>query len=118
MSSPSPKAHGVPATVTNYAVAEKGIMFFGHVDQAMLRAAAGVPIRSSTLPMFGNPALGVQFLAGDPLARLDWLVRLLAIEDASGRVWTAFTDFAWIAYRHHIADRDAVSAVNGTVRAR
>ena len=37
---------------------------------------------------------------------LDWPVRLLVFEDASGQVWTAYTDFKWIARRHGIKNRD------------
>jgi uncharacterized protein (DUF302 family) len=38
---------------------------------------------------------------------LDWPVRLLVIQDQSGAVWTVYTDFAWIAARHNIKDREA-----------
>ena len=107
------------------AVSEKGITFFGAVDQAALGANAGLHVRSSILLMFGNPALGVQFLAANPLAGLDWPVRLLVIEDDQGQVWTAYTDFAWIAQRHHIASSNAafamatkvVGSINDAVRA-
>jgi uncharacterized protein (DUF302 family) len=108
------------------AVAEKGIMFFGSVDQAQLAAGAGIKLHSSTLLMFGNPPLGVQFLTANPLAGLDWPVRFLVIEDDKGQVWTAYTDFAWIARRHHITNRDqafematkVVDSINDSIRAR
>ena len=31
---------------------------------------------------------------------------LLVIEDSAGAVWTIYTDFAWIAARHGIINRD------------
>jgi uncharacterized protein (DUF302 family) len=85
-------------------IAAKGITFFGEIDQAQLAAQSGValPIRRSTLLVFGNPALGTQFINGRPEAGIDWPVRLLVQEDNDGNVWTSYTDFGWIARRHGI----------------
>ena len=86
-------------------IAAKGIRFFQAVDQSRLAADAGIALRPSTLLTFGNPPLGAQFLTSNPYAGLDWPVRLLVLQDESGAVWAAYTDFAWIARRHRIADR-------------
>src|SRR6266704_5471202 len=88
-------------------IAAKGIKFFAEIDQAKLAADAGIKLRPSTLLVFGNPPLGTQFIASNPLSGLDWPVRLLVFQDTDGAVWTAYTDFAWIARRHSIADREA-----------
>jgi uncharacterized protein (DUF302 family) len=88
-------------------VADKGIMFFSEVDQSKLAAGAGLTLRPSILLTFGNPPLGTQFITSNPNAGLDWPVRLLVFENDKGEVWTAYTDFAWIAQRHVIKDRDA-----------
>ena len=61
--------------------------------------------------VFGNPPLGIQFLTANPLAGLDWPVRLLVYQDEQGAVWIACTDFAWIANRHGITDREAAFAM-------
>ena len=34
-------------------------------------------------------------------------MRILVFQDKDGVVWTAYTDFTWIAHRHGIADRDS-----------
>ena len=107
-------------------IASKGIRFFKAVDQARLAADAGIPLRRSTLLVFGNPPLGAQFLTSNPYAGLDWPVRLLVVQEESGDVVVAYTDFAWIAKRHHIEDRQAqfamasqvVESITSTVRAR
>ena len=88
-------------------IAKKGIMFFSSIDQAQLAADAGIKLRPSTLLIFGNPPLGIQFLTSNQEAGLDWPVRLLVTEDAQGQVWAVYSDFAWIARRHHIKNRDA-----------
>ena len=87
-------------------VAAKGIRFFQEIDQSMLAADAGIEVRPSTLLVFGNPPLGTLFIQSNPLAGLDWPVRLLVFEDERGEVWTAYTDFAYIAQRHHIEGMD------------
>ena len=86
-------------------IAAKGIRFFDEIDQAKLAADAGIQIRPSTLLVFGNPPLGTQFMTSNANAGLDWPVRLLVIQDQASVVWTVYTDFAWIAARHGIANR-------------
>src|SRR3954454_18136628 len=94
-----PSAYSLAETADRLkqAVSEKGIMYFATIDQAKLGADAGVTVQPSTLLVFGNPALGVQFLGGNPLAGLDWPVRVMVLEDTKGQVWTAYSDFSWIA---------------------
>ena len=89
-------------------IASKGILFFTAIDQSKLAADANIRLRPSTLLIFGNPALGSQFITSRQVAGLDWPVRLLVFQDESGVVWAAYTDFAWIAQRHQIKDREAV----------
>lgn len=102
----------------------KGIQFFSQIDQKKLAADAGISLRPSTLLVFGNPALGAHFITADAEAGLDWPVRLLIIQDDSGKVWAVYTDFTYIAKRHGIANRDrefgianaVISSITSTVR--
>jgi len=102
-------AYSVPETVKRLEadVAAKGIKFFDEIDQAKLAEGAGIKLSPSTLVIFGNPPLGIQFLTSNPYSGLDWPVRMLVFQDADGQVWIAYTDFAFIGRRHHITDRDA-----------
>jgi uncharacterized protein (DUF302 family) len=50
------------------------------------------------------PALAQE--TSNPAAGLDWPVRLLVYQDDKGDVLVLYTDFAWIAHRHGITDRD------------
>jgi len=107
-------------------IAAKGITFFQEVDQAKLAAGAGIALRPSTLIVFGNPPLGAQFLTANPYSGLDWPVRVLVVQEDDGSVWVAWTDFAWIARRHHIGDRQqqfamatsVVESITSTIRVR
>jgi len=87
-------------------IAAKGIKFFDQIDQAKLPADAGIKLRPSILLIFGNPPLGTQFITAKAVAGLDWPVRLLVFENEKGEVWMAYSDFAWIARRHGIDNRD------------
>jgi uncharacterized protein (DUF302 family) len=88
-------------------VASKGITFFFAVEQAKLASDAGLSLRPSTLLVFGNPGLGSQFMTSNPIAGIDWPVRLLVVEDEEGGVWAVYNDFRYIARRHGITDREA-----------
>jgi uncharacterized protein (DUF302 family) len=109
---------GIVKTRSSYAMQEtidriikdleaKKIKLFDVIDQTKLAREAGVDLHPSTLIVFGNPPLGTQFLTSRPEAGLDWPVRLLVFQDVSGHVWTAYTDFAWIAHRHRIKNRSS-----------
>ena len=85
--SPSTSENGIVKVRSAYPVAEtidrlkrdvasKGIMFFFAVDQSTLAADAGIRLRPSTLLVFGNPALGSQFMTSNPFSGIDWPVRL------------------------------------------
>jgi uncharacterized protein (DUF302 family) len=88
-------------------VAAKGIKLFDVIDQAKLAKDVGVDLKPSTLIIFGNPPLGTLFLTSKAESGLDWPVRLLVYQDDKGQVWTAYTDFNWIARRHGITNRKA-----------
>lgn len=96
-------------------IAAKNLMFFQEVDQQKLAAEAGIEARPSTLLVFGNPALGTQFITANPQAGIDWPVRLLVYQDQTGQVWVEYSDFAYIARRHSIADRDPQFKMASTV---
>jgi uncharacterized protein (DUF302 family) len=88
-------------------IATKGIRFFDEIDQTKLGESANLPINRSTLLLFGNPPLGVQFLQSNPVAGLDWPVRMLVTQDDDGTVWLSWTDFRFVANRYQLSDRDA-----------
>ncbi|PPD27715.1 MAG: chromosome condensation protein CrcB [Hyphomicrobium sp.] len=112
-------AHSVQVTVERLktAVQSKGIRFFDAIDQQALGKSAELKISPSTLVLFGNPPLGVQFLQSNRYAALDWPVRMLVTEEADGSVWLAWTDFSWLAKRYAIKDKDAAFKMASAVAA-
>ena len=112
-------SHSVDDTVARIkqSVEAKGIRYFIAIDQQQLGASAKLPIRKSTLVLFGNPPLGVQFLQSNPLAGLDWPVRMLVTQDDAGQVWVSWSDFRFVANRYQLTDRDAQIAMASEVAA-
>jgi uncharacterized protein (DUF302 family) len=113
---PAVSAYGVVSVKSDYGltetltrlkkdIADKKLMFFQEIDEAKLAADAGVNALPSVLLVFGNPALGTQFITANQEAGIDWPVRLLVYQNAKGEVWLAYNDFGYIAKRHAIADR-------------
>lgn len=110
-------AHPMAETIARLKqdIADKGIMFFAEIDQSKLAADAGIALRPSTLLIFGNPPLGSQFMTSSPESGIDWPVRLLVIQDERGLVSVVYNDFAWVAQRHGIADREQQFGMASTV---
>jgi uncharacterized protein (DUF302 family) len=100
--------YGFDETITRIKgdIATKGIRFFDEIDQTKLGADAKLPINRSTLLLFGNPPLGVQFLQANPVAGLDWPVRMLVTQDDDGTVWVSWTDFRFVASRYQLTERE------------
>ena len=98
-------------------VQAKGIRFFDQIDQSGLGAQADLALGRSTLVLFGNPPLGVQFLQSNPYAGLDWPVRMLVVQENDGSVWVAWTDFGAISARYGITDKPAQFKMAGEVAA-
>ena len=111
--------YGVDDTVARLKtdVAATGIRWFSEIDQSDLAKGAGITLPRSVLVQFGNPPLGIQFLTASPYAGLDWPVRMLVFQDADGNVWVSWTDFDFIARRHHIENRVAQFKMAGEVAA-
>ena len=86
-------------------VQAKGIRFFDAIDQSRLGAQVNLQTARSTLVLFGNPPLGLQFLRSNPFAGLDWPVRMLVVQKADHSVWVAWSDFGFIAERYRITDK-------------
>jgi uncharacterized protein (DUF302 family) len=98
-------------------IAGKGIRFFDEIDHTALGTSADLPINRSKLLLFGNPPLGVQFLQSNPVAGLDWPVRMLVTQDDDGTVWVSWSDFRFVANRYQLADREKQIAMASEVAA-
>jgi uncharacterized protein (DUF302 family) len=90
----------VPATVSRLTeiLSAKGLEVFAVIDQAEQARAAGLPLRETTLIIFGNPAAGTPVMDAAPLAALDLPLKVLIWADG-GRTNVTYYSPAAIAAR-------------------
>src|SRR4030095_8182181 len=67
------------------------------------------------LLIFGNPPAGTPLMQAEQTIGIDLPLKALVWEDASGGVWIAYNDPAWLAVRHGLRHdtADAVHAMAG-----
>jgi uncharacterized protein (DUF302 family) len=81
-------------------VKARGIEVFARIDHAAGASSVGLPLRPTTVLVFGNAKAGTPLMQADQAAGIDLPLKALVYEDASGAVWLAYNDPHWIAQRH------------------
>jgi uncharacterized protein (DUF302 family) len=93
------------------AVEEKGARVVARVDHAAGAKAVGSEMKPSEVLIFGNPKLGTPVMQGNVRAGLELPLKMLAYEDAAGKVWLAYTAPAALKSRYRIKDASADAAL-------
>jgi uncharacterized protein (DUF302 family) len=101
----------------------RGIEVFARIDHAAGATAVGLPLRPTTVLIFGNAKAGTPLMQADQAAGIDLPLKALVYEDASGAVWLAYNDPHWIAQRHGLgalvaANIDGLTKVLDTLAAK
>jgi len=86
----------------------KGMTVFTRIDHAAGAASVNKDLRPTELLVFGNPKMGALLMQSNQAAAIDLPMKALAWKDASGQVWLAYNDPAYLAQRHGIGDRAAL----------
>jgi uncharacterized protein (DUF302 family) len=99
-----PSRHSVAATVDRLeaSLKQRNILVFARIDFSGDAARAGLQMRPQQLLIFGNPKAGTPLLLQVPAVGLDLPLKVLAWEDAEGRVWVAYNDPQYIVRRYGI----------------
>lgn len=97
----------------------KGVTVLARVDHAAGAGSVGLPLRPTTLVVFGNPAAGTPLMQAEQTAGIDLPLKALVWQDAGGAVNLSYNDAAWIAVRHALGGRaqPAVAALGGVLKA-
>jgi uncharacterized protein (DUF302 family) len=82
----------------------KGITVFARIDHAAGAASIGMPLRPTTVVIFGNPAAGTPLMQRDQRLGLDLPLKALVWQDAGGKTWLTYSDPAWLAERYGLGD--------------
>jgi uncharacterized protein (DUF302 family) len=78
----------------------RGIEVFARIDHAAGATAVGLPLRPTTVLIFGNAKAGTPLMQADQMVGIDLPLKVLVYEDTSGAAWLAYNDPHWIAQRH------------------
>ncbi len=93
------------------AVEGKGAKVVARVDHAAGAKSVGTDMRPSEVLMFGNPKLGTPVMTGNVRAGLDLPLKVLAWEDAAGKVWVGYTKPAVLQSRYRLAGKEQAANI-------
>ena len=88
---------------------EKGITVFARIDHAAGAKRVKKDLPPTELIIFGNPKIGTPLMESSILAGLDLPLKALVYQDASEKVFLAYTHPSFITRRHGIKDRNKLS---------
>ena len=88
----------------------KRINIFARIDHAAGAESVGLPLRPTTLLIFGNPAAGTPLMQAIQTAGIDLPLKALVWQDADGSVKITYIDPVWIAARHQGGEAAETSA--------
>jgi uncharacterized protein (DUF302 family) len=97
-----PSAHGVKDTIDRFEleVKSKGMTVFARIDHAAGAREAGMVLRPTELLIFGNAKAGTPLMQSNQTIGIDLPLKVLAWEDAAGKVWLSYNEPAWLTARH------------------
>ncbi|HEY2856928.1 MAG TPA: DUF302 domain-containing protein [Terracidiphilus sp.] len=78
----------------------KGVKIFAVIDHSGEAAASGLPMPSTKVLIFGNPAAGTPVMLSAASTAIDLPLKILVAEDSGGRVWISWNDPAYLQQRH------------------
>ena len=113
-----PSTRGVKESIDALAAAVEaaGAKVVARVDHAAGAKAVGADMKPAEVLIFGNPKLGTPLLQANPRAGLDLPMKVLAYEDAKGKVWIVTTRAAALRSRYGIKGKDEViTAMTGAL---
>jgi uncharacterized protein (DUF302 family) len=102
------------------AVKAKGLTVFAQIDHAAGAAEVGLPLRPTSVLIFGNAKGGTPLMQAVQTIGIDLPLKVLMWEDASGVTWLSYNGPTWLAKRHALprgtdAVTGALAAALGTI---
>ena len=91
------------------AVKEKGLTLFAKIDHAEGAQKVGLKMPFSIVTIFGSPKGGTPFMVAAPTAAIDFPLKALVWEDATGHVFYSYNALSYIVSRHNIKGQDELA---------
>ena len=85
-------------------VRSRGMTVFTRIDFADDARKAGLELRPTQLLIFGNPKAGTPLMKASPTVAIDLPLKVLAWEDAEGKVWLSYNTPEYIKERHGLSE--------------
>ncbi len=103
-------SHSVGATIDKLitVLESKGMTIMARVDHAAGAAKAELELAPTQLLIFGNPKVGTPLMNCSRSIAIDLPQKMLAWEDADGKVWLGYNDPMYLKERHQSEGCDAV----------
>jgi uncharacterized protein (DUF302 family) len=100
-----PSVHSVTETIDRLEnlLRGKDITIFARIDHAAGALAANLSLRPTLLLIFGNAKGGTPLMQSAQTMGIDLPLKMLAREDADGKVLLSYNDPAWLAKRHGLS---------------
>lgn len=103
-------AFSVAETADRFAAAAEkaGLKIFARIDHAAGAAKVGQELRPTQLIIFGSPKVGTALMTSDQRVGIDLPLKVLAWQDAEGKVWLSYNSLDFLFGRFAIEDRAPV----------
>lgn len=88
---------------------EKGLTIFAKIDHAEGAKNVGLKMQAATVTIFGNPKGGTPFMQASPEAAIDFPLKALLWEDASGKVLLSYYTVSTVVAKHKIKGQDELA---------
>lgn len=95
----------------------KGAKVVARIDHAAGAKAVGVAMKPTEVLFFGNPKIGTPVMLGNIRAGLDLPLKVLAWEDAAGKVWVGYTKPSVLQSRYRLAGKEQAANVKAIAEA-
>jgi uncharacterized protein (DUF302 family) len=79
---------------------ERGLTIFARINFSADARRAGLSLRPTELLILGSPTAGTPLMAATPTLAIDLPLKVLAWEDAQGRVWLSYNAPVYLQARH------------------
>lgn len=90
----------------------RGMTVFARVDHAAGAAAAGLPLRPTTVLIFGQAKGGTPLMQAVQTIGIDLPLKALVWQDEQDQTWLSYNEPSWLARRHGLVDRAETAVAN------
>lgn len=101
-----PSPYSVPETLDRIEALlhSKNVTVFARVDHSGEAEKAGLHMPPTQVLIFGNPKGGTPVMLANPLSAIDLPLKVLAWQDADGKVWLTWNDPQYLKARYALSD--------------